>query len=164
MLILCLLSVWYIRGSSAAEYLQWKTSLLTGMPAVSGPQTVKHVTHVTMDTDQNAYAGLPAEWAKLLGAQGVSPADAQKMDPKQVAAVMKVHEAAVEGKDVEPQGRVLASKEKKSTAALPADFSYTLRDLVNPADPRPLYTNMTLLDEGSMVRCGNFLFFSFLFL
>lgn len=152
--------VWYIKAATEEEYQQWKDAVENGMPSVSDVKTVKHVTHVAMDQDKG-FTGLPSEWEKLLRANDIAlPAN---LNTSQVSAVMKVHDALVEGRDVEPEGRERAGVASVASAvstslpraseardALPTEFSFTLRDLVNPADPASLYTDMEMLDEGSM--------------
>lgn len=154
--------VWYIKGANKMEAESWRDALLNGMPSFSAPQTVKHVTHVAMD-EGKGFVGLPQEWGQLLRASDIR-VDNTQMSVDQVTAVMKVHDAVLQGtllarphhvcadavgggagKDLAPTGRV-----KQQDQDLPAEFSCTLRDLVNPNDPSELFTGLTKLDEGSM--------------
>jgi hypothetical protein len=65
------------------------------------------------------------------------------MSTNQVVAVMKVHDAIVQGKNpvVEAGGKA---------RELPQEFSFTLRDLIEPGEPQ--FANQKKLDEGSMGR------------
>lgn len=132
--------VWCLKASSKGEFDEWRKILMDGAnPPVGDPGKVKHVTHVAVDA-QEGFVGLPAEWEKLLHASKID-VGATNMNMNQVAAVMKVHDAVIQGKEMEPQGK---AKE------LPQDFTFTLRDLVSSANPQDLYNGLERLDEGSM--------------
>ncbi len=121
---------WTLRACSQPEFEElFKVMDEAINPKISDPSVdgkVKHVTHVAVDG--GGYVGLPAEWEKLLHMSNI---DVSTTPVKQIEAVMQVHDAIINGRELAPAGK---AKE------LPQEFNFSLRDLVNPQDPATLYT------------------------
>jgi hypothetical protein len=123
--------VWTLKANSQPEFDElFKVMDEAINPKISDPSVdgkVKHVTHVAVD-GEHGYVGLPSEWEKLLQ---MSKIDVSSTPVKQIEAVMQVHDALINGRELAPVGR---AKE------LPQEFNFSLRDLVSPQDPSTLYT------------------------
>lgn len=122
---------WTLRALSEPEYDELFRVVDDAMhPKISDPSVdgkVKHVTHVVVDGERG-YVGLPSDWEKMLQQSNI---DVSSTPVKQIQAVMQVHDALINGRDLAPAGK---AKE------LPQEFNFSLRDLVSPEDPSTLYT------------------------
>jgi hypothetical protein len=132
--------IWSFRAASEPEFQELEKVVDDAInPKISDPSVdgkVKHVTHVAVG--ERGYVGLPPLWEQLLQQSNI---DVSSTPMKQVEALMQVHDALINGRELAPAGK---AKE------LPQEFNFSLRDLVSPLDPSTLYTGLDKLDEGSM--------------